>query len=734
MMKIEKRNLVLQISLIFFILFVIYLLLPSYDEKNGFYNEIFTQNYTILYKDGKTPLHFSVIKKILNGEVVEFQPNETIGSIESSEYKDLVEKNGIYYPDFPLIPDYIISASILPFKFILTSEIITYKALILINIILSIIPAIIFYFFARELKLNAKISMVASIILSLGSSLIVLSRYLFLNTTFFLLFYCLFIYLAIKFYPKFNPRRGIIIFLVLSIGILSGITDLKIVALFLAFHWLLLNLIGIRLWNKYEFLIPVIIILLSVFVDFKYNFHSIKFPHYSYAIETKLYKRLYILDTYYFSQKPGNAIFYHGSSSMFLTLFGERGVIFNSPYLIFSILGIFWYKYKKRKMLVFLLLGYILSLVAYTSWYGGSSPRYIRFSFPIAFILNFFVFYFLGKGLNKKNLLNMFLIFMLNVFVAASILNVSSLFMRRDWSYEHPVDLFSYDLVLWPWVEPTINESIINLYSKDEQQKWELNWGEGCNPPITEPRFSDSGIETGPCVCSFENNASRVIEIPSHFDILKIFACCRYAGGDGAIGYVMIDGDEIGKFHINSLSCNEFLFNVSKFSDNKRYVLTLSSSRTFKCDEEVILWKKIEFFKYNETVPSYPFDLIQEQRKWLLSEEPCEAEFVRDYIITDYCYCKNPSFAKIDFILSKNKANIKIDACTVYSGGDGVKGKVYLDDSLFLEVFISSNECITINKTVISSPGKHKLTLIPEIYGECDAEIVKWKSIVIEGG
>lgn len=712
---------------LFFTLFIFYLFLPSYDEKNGFYNEIFTENYSIVYKDGKTPLHFALIKKILEGRPIEFYENETIGPLEPKYYADLIEKDGIYLPNFSLFPDYVISFLIFPFRKFLLSEISLYKFLILINIIFSVFPSIIFYFFARELGLNIKLGLVASLILGLSSSLPIFSKYLFLNTTFFLLFYLLFIYFTVRFYPDLNLRRKLILLLLLLASILSGFTYLEIIILFLTSHALLLSLLKNKT-RKTEFFILIALIFLVEIVGFKFYFTPKKIDFFSYAIDMK---KKWAFQPYFFSQEPGNAIFCPAIANFFLSLFGERGVIFNSPYLTFSILGIFIYKNRKMKPLIILLLGCILALVSYTSWYGGASPRYIRFAFPIAFILNFFVFYFLEKSLMKRNLLSLILIFLLSGLICISILNVSSLAIRKDWSYEHLVDLVSYDLVLWPWIEPEKKETSLLLYEKTEQQKWELYWEKGCNPPATEPRITDLGLQVGPCGCTYKNWATRKLFIPNFVKYLELEMCSLSAGEDGLMGYIYLDNNKVKSVLVPPSTCKTIIVNVKEYADNDFHSLNISSDVYGRCDEEILFVNQIKLLPFEIIEDEETYNLVSEKNAWEYGgTDGCKAYYSDRFIYTDPCSCLFDSWAKREIFLRKNNLQLISTACAYYAGNDATIGYLFFDDEKY-EIKIKSNSCTTNVFKISTSSGKHTIKLTSGQFGNCSIEGVLWAQLII---
>jgi hypothetical protein len=180
------------------------------------------------------------------------------------------------------------------------------------------------------------------------------------------------------------------------------------------------------------------------------------FPNYIPALDYKTYgfhntSSEWKLDRFYsyiygFKEGKGNALFLF-TSGLFGVLFSERGFIYNSPFLIFSILGIFSYKRIRERnfilsiILVFLLVYGMLNFI----WHGGGIVRYVR-SFNVSILLlTFFSFFYIQQ--TKRKMVKLIFI----ILILLSILNVFSLAIRADWVYEHPKDLVSYDLILSPF-------------------------------------------------------------------------------------------------------------------------------------------------------------------------------------------------------------------------------------------------------------------------------------------
>jgi hypothetical protein len=273
---------------------------------------------------------------------------------------------------------------------------------------------------------------------------------------------------------------------------------------------------------------------------------------------------------------------------------------------------------------------------------------------------------------------------------------------------------------------------IYDLRSKEEQTNWKLNFPEVCRPPLTEPRFSELGIETGPCACSFINNASRKIKLPKELNALRIEVCSRFAGGDGNSVYVYIDNEIVKRANVNSDTCKTLIINISKFADDKEHVLTLESRRHNTCGEEVAIWKEIELIKWNYTFPTYQFDFLDEMEKWKSVNIACPAVFTLQGIITDVCGCSQQAKVAYSFETKEDKEiRLKIIACADLAGGDGTIGEIIIDENI-KQIFVNSNNCSFFEEKIKLKEGNHTLYLQPQSYGNCSAEWIKWNKVVIE--
>ncbi|MCW1296108.1 MAG: hypothetical protein OH319_00305 [Candidatus Parvarchaeota archaeon] len=172
--------------------------------------------------------------------------------------------------------------------------------------------------------------------------------------------------------------------------------------------------------------------------------------------------------------------------------------------------------------------------------------------------------------------------------VIISILNVTCLTVRADWTYEHEADLVSYDLCLWPYIPVTRTETNIteyNLISKTEQLKW-IRSGEGdCKAQITL-----EGLMTDICECQYNSWAEKQIQFPGPVN-LSIRACSHHAGGDGVKAYVYLDNELLKEFFIPSDSCIEEFIPID--TPQGPHVIKLTSFINGTCDAEMVIWKEL---------------------------------------------------------------------------------------------------------------------------------------------
>jgi len=563
--------------------------LPVFDYVNGFHNLIF-DNYNLAWYDGKSPANFYIVKNILEGKSIFFPKNYLIGEIKAEDYFDFVEKNDSYFPVFNFYPNYVYAGILYPIA--ISSNLQLFKSMIILTVLFSSVTLSFFYLIQRYLGLNSFYSSISTIIAGIATSVLIYTRYLFIDHSIMNLMFVSLIYILLK-----NQKMRSF-----KIEIFSMI----IFSFFIAFLWyeylLVLFLVVLSyLFIKYEFIrskknliIPIIIVSLilipltflysgitqrtappgiknvitiqdiPIFRIFSNYINALDYSVFGYHNQTSFWKPLrsfaYI---YAFGEQKGNAIFL-ATYGIFGSLFGSRGVVFNSPYLIFSILGIF--AYKKEKERNFLLSIIVLIILCYAflhlRWQGGWAPRYVRYYTIPIFFLTFFSFYYIQK---TKNILAK-LIFL--ILVILSVLNVASLAVRADWTYEHETDLVSYDLVLWPWIK---NDNYLGV---SEIHEWK-----GGNI-VNETMSTDI----------YGSYAERTIKFEKNKKTLEVEACADFAAGDGTKGSVYIDDSLIGEIFIRSNSCEIKTFPINITGEHKIKLKT-QGYRLF--DKEWVLWKSM---------------------------------------------------------------------------------------------------------------------------------------------
>jgi len=610
--RIDREDLFLSFVIVFFILFSI--IIPMYGNVNGFHNLIF-DNYKLTWYDGRSPANFYITKNLLENKSIFFPRGYLIGDIPVENLFDFVQKDGNFFPMYNFLGNYVYAGILyfIPFS----SALNLFKAMIFINIIFSAILLLIFYYTQRLLGLKIKFALLSTLVAGLATSVLIYSRYLFIEHTFLSLFLISLIYVLLKFRKKTSLKIEMLACIIFSLFLIFLWNEALVLIFFAVFPYIFI---------KYKFLrfgkiliIPlfvVCIILVSIellytggniaYRDYSSGIKEIVevayvpvfriFPKYINALDYSVFgyhnlTSVWKLDRqfgyiYAFEELKGNAIFLR-FYSVFGSLFGPKGIIYNSPFLIFSIFGIFLYNDRKKKNL--LLISIILIIISYgllhTMWYGGVTPRYNRFfTIPILF-LTFFSFYYIQE--TKNNLAKWVFI----ILVILSVLNVTSLAVRADWNYEHEVDLVSYDLVLWPWypsqnVERTDKGMTIYLTST-EISNWKLGGEEECKAKFT----GYAGLETDPCNCVYNSWAEREIYLDRNISNIEIKACATLAGNDGTKGFVYIDNELIGGIFVNSYSCDSKSLSVNISSGE--HMIKLMSGKYEKCDGEMVFWKSI---------------------------------------------------------------------------------------------------------------------------------------------
>jgi|GEM_PF-2070535 len=608
-LKIEEECL---LAVALFILFSISL--PIYDKVNGFHNLLF-DNFKLVWYDGRSPLNFYIIKNIIKENKISFEKGYLIDGIPVESFFDLRrnENDGRYYPVFSVLSNYIFAAILYPFRSL--DDLQLFKSIVIINIFLYSILLIVFYYTQKTLGIKSSYASLSTFVCSIATSILIYSRYLFISDTFIWLTFFVLVYLIVK---KWKNKDGEDIWVILSsllfFVFLENVVFILMVSTALGYFLL-----------KYKMIKNVKLYLLSVFlaISFVYFFRtfilgltqkslsSIKlygyggplfvvFPNFIPALDFEIYGyynissafrtlRIYPQLLYSFEEPPGNAIFLY-LYGVFSFIFGPKGFVYNSIFLIFSIFGMFLYKDKIKMFIIWVLIFYILFLcIWYGIWYGGVTPRYNRFSTLPAMFLTFFSFYYIQE-ISKKKSRNKWVVYTIfTILVILSVLNVTSLAIRADWNYEHEADLFSYDLVLWPWYPPkeeTTNETTILLTSA-EIPKWTLGGEGNC-----KASFGSIGLVTDPCLCRYDSWAERKIEL-ENISAIKIEACASLAGNDGTKGLILIDEKLIGEIFIESYSCSKKTFQVNVTPGV--HTIKLKSGIYGVCNGEGIFWRSLAF-------------------------------------------------------------------------------------------------------------------------------------------
>jgi hypothetical protein len=593
--------------ILFFILFSLFL--PVYDEINGFHNLI-TDNYSLTWYDGRSPLNFYLIKNIIQNNSISFPRNYTINNMHVENFYDLSEKNGNFYPNYSFLGNYVYALFLKPFSF--SSDLELFKMMLVTNVLFFAIILIVFYYIQKILGLKIKYRLLSTLIAGIATSILIYSRYFFINDMLSTLLFLLLIYQILNCKKACIKNDTLFILTLLAFLIVDIKSSLLLIAFSTFFSYILIKNKLIKFVKSYLSIIVIITILL-ILLNYSYvsEFKPIEvferekpvsfitiFPNfipaldyaiYGYHDPTSLWKLDRSFNTFYiFLEKPGNAIFlsFYG---LFGSLFGPKGFVYNSVFLIFSIIGIFIYKEKEKKNI--LLASIILIILIYGlfhfMWYGGVIPRYVRFfNIPILF-LTFFSFYYIQETFKRKGTNKKFIIMLFIILVILSTLNVISLAIRADWTYEHDANLVSYDLVLWPWY-PAVewNKTSYYLTSPAEQTKW-IKGGEDC-----KPNFSLNGIATDPCFCAYNSFATRNIGISFKEVNITIKLCSLSAGGDGTIGNFYLD-DMKTEIFIPSNSCIEK--NLTTDIQLGIHSIKIESGKFGVCDAEATIWKEIIF-------------------------------------------------------------------------------------------------------------------------------------------
>jgi hypothetical protein len=188
-----NEHIFLMLIILSFIL--VCLFLPIYDQINGFHN-IILDNYNLTWYDGRSPANFHMTQNIMKNGSILFPKGYLIGGIKVENLYDFIEIGDIFYPKFNFYGS-LIYASILYF-IPLNTELQLFKAMIVLTIAFSAIMLLIFYLIQKLLGLNVKYSLLSTLIAGMTTSLLIYTRYLFIEHVIMNLIFVSLIYLILK--------------------------------------------------------------------------------------------------------------------------------------------------------------------------------------------------------------------------------------------------------------------------------------------------------------------------------------------------------------------------------------------------------------------------------------------------------------------------------------------------------------------------------------------------------
>jgi hypothetical protein len=740
-MLLQKRIMryrILALSLfLFFSLFLVYSLIPIYEKEDDSFKSMLAGGNKY-WHDGISPLLFAYFKNYLESRNFTL-PNNTVVDeyykINVSEYVDVICIRNLCHPLFYSFGLHMF----FEFSFRLNKifQINPLQYLQTTNIVIYALSAVILFLILNKInKKKIRLNFILSLLVGLGTSFIIYSKYLFLHNSFQAFTFLLFLYSSLLFDERKTKLR--FLFWVLSsvsFVIFWQVLPAIIVAAFLILWFQIFNYKRVGKFAFFSYILPLVLLIsLNCFSLLSETGKPFIDEEGFFSVVYKLYKNqtFRAVDftpgpfSYSIANDFGNAVFLK-FYSIFGYFFGPKGIFVNSPFLFISFLGMMAFTKRKLKLKLILLLVFLIFLLAYITpqYEGGFSPRYVRHAEPIIAILTIFLADYLGR--KKENLI--FFIFTLLALI--SMTNCVSLAIRSDWNYEKITDLVSYDIAIWPWL-PIKQEGItLDLTKFSEQARWNLSWEEGCNPPYTPPKNTALGIELGPCACSYLNSVQRKIIIPEGLEILKLSACSTSSGLDGIMVYLKID-EKVFPLIFDSNSCKSYYLNISNYSDNKTHNIKISADSYGTCNDEFIYLKKMEFLRRNESLNiisgEEAYNLIGERRNWILNgENKCFPSFLSDSLFLDKCLCVYTSNATRILDAIKHEANLS--ACSRTAGNDGTLLKIFTDGKSLLTKLIKPESCENLNFFV--PEGFHNITFSIERYGNCNDEGILIKSLYV---
>ncbi|MCW1296101.1 MAG: hypothetical protein OH319_00270 [Candidatus Parvarchaeota archaeon] len=129
---------------------------------------------------------------------------------------------------------------------------------------------------------------------------------------------------------------------------------------------------------------------------------------------------------------------------------------------------------------------------------------------------------------------------------------------------------------------------VYDLTEVEEQKNWLAKGYENCST-----RKISAGIITDLCFCNFSTSVEKEIMIPSWGKELRFVLCAEKAGGDGVFGIVTVSNFK-SRIFIPSNTCVTNSVSIARFANTKQKI-ELSTERNGLCEQELVIWKVIEF-------------------------------------------------------------------------------------------------------------------------------------------
>ncbi|RLG17480.1 hypothetical protein DRN62_01080 [Nanoarchaeota archaeon] len=545
--------------LLFFLSMSTLFFLPTKYHETDFVNPLLLDGF--IFPEERSELAFYQLKNLYFNHTFYLDENFS-AALRLNESADVGKKDGKYYP-LERLYYFIFELPFASLGFSLNDDVLAYKSLLLSNYFFFSLSLCFFYLLQRKLGMKEKFAFFSSLSFGFATGFVIYTRFFFSQILEFLLMistYLLYVLgnvlyaLPLFFLCLASPLYLVRVFLPLLFLRFDGKT-LKIITLVL-----LLSLV-VR-WLTYPVDFPFI---QTYFIkgDFETKWKYVPYASFKNLTGLSIEYMDSINKTYASIYENRGGIFLN-SYGPFGALFSEKGFVYNSPFLIFSIWALFL---RKRRWFNFLVLTFLINMlisILPCGWHGGSTPRYVRLYFPAICVLSFFSFHFLQH--NRHKLLSFLFLSLLMI----SYLNVLNLSVRLDWQYEVPKDSPGFGWVLW------------SSTSEVRPKNWELLGEESCVAVVDE-----RGLITDPCECDQNSWAEVMVYLTSN-KTLHLLACADFAGGDGTKGYVYIDSGKY-EIYIPSESCVEWNASVPK----GKHRLRLQSGIHGSCDAEATLWENV---------------------------------------------------------------------------------------------------------------------------------------------